>query len=166
VVNSTSMLAEIQRLRAMTVAQLQLCWRELYGEECRSRNKDFLFRRLAWRTQELARGGLSAAAHARLAALAPDGFTRARTPTAPTVAPVAAVETEPTRHARDPRLPAPGTVLSRQYHGREIRVVTLDDGFEWEGRRFGSLSEVARAVTGQHWSGPLFFGLRDRKRKS
>ncbi len=43
-------------------------------------------------------------------------------------------------------------------------VVVHDDGFEWEGRRFGSLSELARAITGAHWNGRLFFGLTPRRR--
>ena len=55
-------------------------------------------------------------------------------------------------------------VLLRQYHGREIRVLTLDDGFEYDGQRFRSLSAVARSVTGQRWNGLLFFGLTKRKR--
>ena len=63
-------------------------------------------------------------------------------------------------------MPSPGTVLSREYHGREIRVVTLPDGFEWDGQHYGSLSAVARAVTGSKWNGRLFFGLTTRKRKS
>ena len=64
------------------------------------------------------------------------------------------------------RLPTPGTVLTRRYHGHEIRVVTLDDGFEWEGRHFRSLSAVASAVTGAKWNGLLFFGLTQRKRRA
>ncbi len=159
------MLSEIQRLRAMTVAQLQLRWRELYGEECRSRNREFLFRRLAWRTQELAHGGLSAAADARIAELAPDAYVRARTPAAANVAPVAAVETAPPRPARDPRLPVPGTVIVRDYRGRQLRLTVLDDGYELDGIRYGSLSEAARAATGSHWNGKLFWGVTQRKRK-
>jgi hypothetical protein len=56
--------------------------------------------------------------------------------------------------------------LTRQYHGREIRVLTLDDGFEWDGQHFRSLSAVARAITGAKWNGRLFFNLTTRKRKS
>ena len=66
---------------------------------------------------------------------------------------------------RDSRRMAPGTVLTRQYHGQEIRVVALDDGkFEHDGQVFTSLSAVAKAVTGQKWNGRLFFGLTKRKR--
>lgn len=177
-----TVLGEIERLRGMTVGELQTEWQRLYGESTRSRNKTFLFRRLAWRVQELAHGGLSTRATSRIAELAPHSFVRSRTPSAPTDAamggeptsdgqtvPHAVLKTGKTSGSspvRDPRLPSPGTVLSRQYHGQEIRVMTLEHGFEWDGQRFGSLSAVARAITGSRWNGPLFFGLTKRKRKS
>ena len=159
----SSVIRQIHRLRQMTVGELRLEWAKLHGEATRSRNRDYLWRRLSWRLQELAHGGLSDRAKARIDALALDAFARARTP-AVAVEPQQAEPRSVPR--RDPRLPSPGTVLTRQYHGREVRGVTLDDGFEWEGRQFRSLSAVARAVTGQRWSGPLFFGLRSRGRKS
>jgi hypothetical protein len=162
-----SMLAEIQRLRGLSVTELQVEWQRLYAEPSRSRNKEFLFRRLAWRCQELQYGGLSDRAKAMLIELAPDGFTRGRTPT---TAGVPRDETPDSvarpRTIRDIRLPSPGTVISRQYRGRELRLLVLDDGFELEGVRYGSLSEAARVVTGQHWNGRLFWGLTQRRRKA
>jgi len=150
----------------MSVGELQVCWRELYGEESRSRNREFLFRRLAWRVQELAHGGLSNRAKDRLRELAPDDFIRARTPAVMQAHDAPSLLVRKERPARDPRLPTPGTVITRTYHGRELRLVVLDDGFELGGVRYGSLSEAARAVTGQHWSGPLFWGLKRRERKT
>jgi len=64
---------------------------------------------------------------------------------------------------RDRSAPLPGTILCRDYKGRQIVVTVLEHGFEWDGRVFGSLSAVATAVTGGHWSGALFFGLRRAK---
>jgi len=163
-----SVLGEIGRLREMNVADLQAEWLRLNGEPTRSRNRDFLFRRLAWRVQELAHGGLSTRAKGRIAELAPTSFIRARTPaTPPTLAHDAPSPEERAerRPARDPRLPAPGTVISRKYKGRELRLVVREDGFELDGQMHGSLSEAARTVTGQHWSGPLFWGLVERKRR-
>ena len=55
-----------------------------------------------------------------------------------------------------------GTVLVREWRGLTHRVLVLDKGFEHQGNRFGSLSEVARAISGTRWSGPRFFGLQDR----
>jgi hypothetical protein len=160
-------LKQIQTLRTMTVADLRREWERLYGEPTRSRNRDYLWRRLAWRVQELALGGLSDAAKARVAELAPAEFTRSRVPRGfqPSAVEPAPAK-QPPRTVRDPRLPSVGTVLSRQYRGREIRVVTLENGFECDGRQFGSLTEVARGVTGQHWNGRLFFGLTERRRRS
>lgn len=155
-----SVLAEIQRLRRMTVGELRDRWRELYpGEEARSRNKQFLFRRLAWRVQELAYGGLSERAKSRLAELAADVPLRIRPPKGfdPTT-----VGSAP---KRDPRLPKVGSVLVRPYRGSDVRVLVREDGFEWDGRAFDSLSAVARAITGQHWNGRLFFGLTTRRQK-
>ncbi|MCP4005464.1 MAG: DUF2924 domain-containing protein [bacterium] len=161
----TSVIRQIHRLQQMTVGDLRLEWMKLYGEPTRSRNRDYLWRRLAWRVQELAHGGLSDAAKARIEELAPEGFARARTPPNGNGAPPAGTRDQH-QHCghRDPRLPSPGTVLTRQYKGREIRVVALDDGFEWDGRQFRSLSAVAGAVTGSKWNGWLFFGLTKRKR--
>jgi hypothetical protein len=71
-------------------------------------------------------------------------------------------EGQPSR--RDIRLPKPGDVLSRYYKGREITVRVLESGFEYEGRRFRSLSAIAKAVTGAHWNGLLFFGIVHQER--
>ena len=161
---SKSMLSEIQRLRGMTVGDLQAEWLKLYGEPSRSRNRQFLFRRLAWRVQELALGGLSDRARERIAELAPDSFVRARTPVRGHVAPVPVPDTTP-RSRRDPRLPVPGTVLVREYRGRELRLTVLESGFELDGTVYGSLSEAARSITGSKWNGRLFWGLTKRKRR-
>jgi hypothetical protein len=159
------MLSEINHLRSMSVDQLRQRWRELYsGEESRSRNKPFLYRRLAWRIQELRYGGLSDRAKARLAELMPVEFTRARTPIVPDPAVAAHVGRSAT--VRDLRLPTPGSVISRRWRGKDLRLLVRETGFELDGVVHGSLSEAARAVTGQRWSGPLFWGLRQRSRKS
>jgi hypothetical protein len=150
---------EIARLQAMTVSELQVEWKRLYGCASRSRNKDFLWRRLAWRVQELAFGGLTDAAKRRLAELGDEPFVRAQVPRGFTPA-----ASTPSGPRRDHRLPSPGSTLVRRYRGDDVRVLVLDDAFEWDGRRFDSLSEVAFAVTGSRWNGWLFFGLAKRKR--
>src|SRR5438034_806350 len=72
----------------------------------------------------------------------------------------------PVPRIRDPRLPSPGTVLTRPYRGRTIAVTVLESGFEYEGRRFDSLTAVAKAVTGSHWNGLEFFGLTKSIKKA
>lgn len=67
---------------------------------------------------------------------------------------------------RPPVLPirlSEGTRLIREWNGRTIEVMVRDDGFEWEGRTYKSLSQIAREVTGAHWSGPRFFAMRSRR---
>ena len=158
----SSMIRRIHRLRQMTVGELQVEWQRLYDEQTRSRNRDFLFRRLAWRIQELEYGGLSSRAKKRLDELAPDSFVRARTPTAT----IPAAESEPApRSRRDPRLPSPGTVVTKRYKGRELRVVVRDDGVEHDGAMFRSFTALAKYITGsKSINGKLFFGLTERKR--
>jgi hypothetical protein len=160
-------ISQIQALRSMTVAQLRVEWERLYGETTRSCNRDYLWKRLAWRVQELKYGGLSDAATARLKELAPTTltFVRAQRPRGfdPDAVPAPTPTTPKT--VRDARLPAPGSVITRKWRGRDLRLVVRDDGFEIDGVVYGSLSEAARGVTGQRWNGPLFWGLRERKRR-
>ncbi len=65
---------------------------------------------------------------------------------------------------RDVRLPKPGDVLCRMYKGRQITVRVLESGFEYEGNFFRSLSAIAKAITGAHWNGLLFFGIVRQER--
>ena len=155
--------ARIQALQQMTVADLREEWRRVMGEEPRSYNKAWLWRRLAWAIQAKEFGGLSARAKQRLDELAveaevwmPLGKRAFKGPGAAT----------PVPRVRDPRLPAPGSVITRPYRGRTITVTILADGFEYDGRHFASLTAVAKAVTGSHWNGMEFFGLRKPVKKA
>jgi hypothetical protein len=158
---SASIPERIAQFKAMTVSQLREEWVRYYGEETRTRNRDYLWKRLAWRIQELEFGGLSDAAKARIDEINKSNpWVRRQLPrnfaaTLETVAPTP---------RRDPRLPGVGSTLVRRYKGQEVRVTVLDDCFDWNGRRFDSLSEVAHVVTGSRWNGWLFFGLTKRKR--
>jgi hypothetical protein len=66
--------------------------------------------------------------------------------------------------ADDGRNPSPGTKLLREWNGAEHTVTVLGDGYAWEGRKYRSLSAVAKAITGTNWNGFRFFGLRDKQR--
>ena len=159
-----SVIRRIHALRQMNVAELRCEWERLYREPTRSRNKDYLYRRLAWRIQELQHGGLSSHARELIDELAPDSFARACTPQLTQDAPRGPETAR--RPRRDLRLPAPGTVIVKAYKGQELRLVVHDDHFELDGQSFRSLSEAARHVTGSRWNGRLFWGLTRRNRKS
>ena len=67
--------------------------------------------------------------------------------------------------AKDITAPIVGTKLIREWQGVLHEVTALADGYEWQGRRYKSLSAIARAITGTRWNGPLFFGLRSHSKK-
>jgi hypothetical protein len=150
--------AEIARLEKATVSSLVAKFEEIFGQQCRSRNKRYLIRRIAWRLQANAEGGLSDRALKRAAELALDSEVRVTPPKnyEPPRIEVANVESP---QVRDKRLPPSGSYLQRQYKGQPIRVLVLEDGFEYEGRRFNSLTAVANAITGSHVNGYQFFRL-------
>ena len=151
---------EVAALGDLTVNELQQRWVEVWGEPCKSRNKDFLRKRVAWRIQALAYGGLSRRALDRARELADETLLKIRG--AATPGPGSPVSKSPRislRSSDDSRLPMSGTTLTRIYNGRKIIVSVCDKGFEWDGQKFRSLSAVAKAITGAHWNGFLFFGL-------
>ena len=135
-----------ERLRTLTtmdIAALRAEWRRLYRVSPPPRlRRDLLTRGIADRWQETALGGLPSALRRRLLALAEGGQD----------------EDAVTRAQPAPRL-RPGTRLLRAWRGRTMSVTVTDDGFLFEDRHYTSLTEVAKAITGSHWSGPRFFGL-------
>lgn len=100
---------------------------------------------LAYRLQEKALGGMKPSIARRLRTIADEVVSGKRNP------------------RRSQLAPRPGTRMVRQWQGKLHEVVTLESGFSYEGRKYASLSEIARAITGSRWSGPAFFGLRKRK---
>ncbi len=160
-----TVIAAIDKLRTVNVAALKMHYQKVFGEESRSSNKQFLFRRIAWRLQADAEGNLSERAQLRSVEIADDADLRTRAPK--DFLRAAAVNqqwaADRTRSGRDWRLPAPGTVLTRRLKNRQIVVKVLEEGFEYESRRYRSLSAIAREVTGTRWNGLLFFGLAERR---
>jgi hypothetical protein len=159
----TAMQREIDELSRMTVSQLRQKYLEAFGEESRSNNKQFLFRRIAWRIQALAEGGLSERARRRALEIANDADLRIRAPRTrfgqdPTLDPKLSV-TRKVAGDLDSRLPPHGSYLEREYKGRRIIVKVLVGGFEFEGQIYRSLSAIAGEVTGTKWNGFAFFNL-------
>jgi Protein of unknown function (DUF2924) len=145
-----SVLAQISALKDKPIGDLKALWRTLCNAEPPPYNRKFLQSRLAYRIQELALGGLTAEAVKRLDALADEitGRTGKRGSKARRQRPIA------------------GTRLIREWDGVQHCVTVLDDGFEYQGRPYKSLSAIARAIAGTRWNGWLFFGLKaDRESK-
>jgi hypothetical protein len=159
--------SELARLKKQTPAELRREYAELFGEESRSRNKAWLVKRILWRLQADAEGDLSERARRRALELADDRDLRVRPPVDAAIAatPRATAATpKPATRPADPRLPMPGAVLTREYKGRTVQVLVREDGFEYDGELYPSLSAVARAVTGSHWNGYGFFCLGEPER--
>lgn len=141
-------LARLAALKAMSVNELKTEWQALFDAPAPNNSRNFLQGRLAYRIQELTYGGPDKQTRRLLDLLADE------------------VEGTLTRKAQiaDPRNPVVGTKLIREWDGVAHTVTVLKEGFDWDGRRYKSLSAVARAITGTRWNGYRFFGLRERKR--
>ena len=143
-----TVLARLAALKTRSVKELKVEWRTLFGADAPNNSRPFLELRIAWRIQELAYGGPSRETVRLLDALADE------------------LRGKPGRKAMivDMRKPIAGTRLVRGWNGVEHTVTILRDGFEFEGRRYKSLSAIARAITGTRWNGWRFFGIREMKR--
>jgi hypothetical protein len=155
---------EVVLLHRLSMAQLRQRFAELFGEATAASNRTWLAKRIAWRMQALAEGDLSERARRRAAELARDADLRLNPPRNKTVA-VAPPEPASVPTPIDPRLPPPGTILTRPYKGQQLQVQVLHDGFAFAGRVYPSLSAVAKAITGTHTNGYHFFRntLNNRK---
>jgi hypothetical protein len=163
-----SVLLEVEKLRRANVAGLREKYREVFGEETRSRHREHLFRRIAWRLQARAEGDLPARARQRAQEIADDADLRKIAPTDFFTVAGEHVETIPgerSQRKRDRRLPIAGSLLTREWKGGTILVEVLTQGFRYEKRFFSSLSAIATEVTGTRWNGLAFFGLVRKQQK-
>ena len=153
---------EVHALERLTIADLRGRFAELFGEPTRATNRIWLIRRLAWRLQALAEGDLSERARRRAAELANDADLRLLPPrpAATSTSPVPALV--PASRPADPRIPCPGSVLTRRYKGATLQVRILERGFAFDGQVYPSLSAVAKTITGSHCNGLFFFRLTRR----
>ncbi len=155
---------ELCNLELMKAVQLQKRYEQLFGEPCRSCNKTYLVRRIAWRLQANAGGGLSERAKRRIEELADDAEIRLTPPknTKPKVSTGGTKATDLST-GRDKRLPAPGNCIQRVYKDKIIQVIVLEDGFEFDGTKYKTLSAIAKSITGSHVNGFHFFQLGSSK---
>lgn len=160
---------ELADLTQKTVPELREKYHAVFGEPTRAGSKDWLFKRIAWRIQALAEGDLSERARRRAEFLARDADLRTTAPREPAASVVNGAsgavgrngggDVKPAPAILDERVPPPGTVLTRVYRGQAYHVVVRDDGFEYDGQVFRSLSAIAKLITGSHWNGLLFFNI-------
>lgn len=154
---------ELAALGRLTVAELRLKHAEVFGEPNRSCNKEYLVKRIVWRMQANAYGGLSERARQRAEELANDADLRTTAPKVRKPEAGAPVAKAVVPFARGSRLPMAGGNLTRRYKGRDIVVRVRPKGFEYEGTIYRTLSAVATAVTGSHWNGYHFFKLNSEE---
>ena len=144
-----NVIKRVASLPNMSIIGLKKLWADLHTTEPPPYNRVFLVKRLAYRLQELSLGGLSAQTAKRLERLAAEEESILQGEKAPP----------------EEQL-LPGTQLVREWKGEEHRCMVLDNGFEYQGRKFGSLSAVANFITGTKWNGLVFFALKKQGKKS
>ena len=150
---------QIQGLKSADLSTIQERYKKLFSvAEAPCANKPYLIKKIAYKLQETAHGGLSDKAKARIAeliekydpinnkALRPQVFSAGKN-----------VVSMP--FMRDKRLPIPGTVIHKKYKGEDIHIKILDKGFEYKDKYYRSLTAIAFELTGAHWNGFAFFNL-------
>ena len=145
--NDPGVVKQVMDLQDMPFPDLNVKYRELFGKEPPAANRKQVVARLAYRIQEIAYGGLTEETKEKLEQI----YEK---------------HGDPRKGRRERRkrekqgIPVAGTRLIREWRGDRYEVTVLHDGFEYEGTVYRSLSSVTKAITGAHWSGPSFFGLR------
>ncbi len=147
-----SIIRQLAQLDSMSTEQLKERWQVLFGLKPPGYNRVMLVKRLAYRLQELALGGLSGEDRTRMdAVLKKEGYDDLGRPA-------------PRKSSRpDFVKPVPGTKLIREWNGQPHEVLVTQTGFTYRDKPYKSLSAIARAITGTRWNGPAFFGLRNAK---
>ena len=142
---SNSIAEQLDQLAVMKPEELRSRWRAVYRSIAPDIGPDLLRRGIAYRLQERGQGGLGPSTRREIEKLIKCFDNDGTSPAAPTL-----------------KL---GTRLVRSWHGKMYQVLALDDGFEFDGRRYKSLTQIASDITGVHWSGPRFFGLVTRAKR-
>jgi len=140
---TTEFEAQLTSLTDLNKDKLQIQWRKLYRTHPPpSISRDLLVRAVAFKLQEQIHGGLTNRTRRKL---------RSWTSTME----------EDGKQTRGLKIMLkPGASFVREWHGNTYRVLVLDEGFEYDGRRYTTLTKIALQITGTHWSGPRFFGLK------
>lgn len=147
---SDSVLKQVANLKNLTYKELKSLYVTLHGSEPPAYNKEFIIKRVAYRLQEIAYGGLAERVQKRLDdVLVERGYDENAMPTG----------IKPGRRKLPKNHPAMGCVFIREWKGHRYQVTAVADGFEFEGKKYRSLTAIAKAITGTQWNGRRFFGL-------
>lgn len=141
---TTALSNQLNELASMTPPELRARWREVYRSVAPDIGPDLLRRGIAYRLQEKGQGSLTSSTRRDIERLVKR-----------------LAKGEGAILDSSPAL-KPGTRLVRSWRGKMHQVLVLEDGYEFEGRRYVSLTQIAEGITGAHWSGPRFFGLVKR----
>ena len=141
--------AEISRLAGLSISELRDAWMERFDVTAPPvRSRDVLLRMFAWRVQAEAFGGLDLKSERQLRQIG------------------SALERDGSYEPQISRDVSPGVVLTREWKGVTHKVTVTAEGFQYQGTRYHSLSDIARTITGTRWSGPRFFGLEQKSARS
>jgi hypothetical protein len=140
-VNAGAIERKLDRIRSLGLEELRFEWRQQYQSEPPKISRGLLVLALGYRLQEIEHGGLGKSTRRKLRTISKALRTTGR------VGPTPSLSLKP------------GARLVREWHGRTHTVTVTDDGFEYAGASYASLTRVAKKITGAHWSGPRFFGL-------
>lgn len=151
-------LSKIMALKQMPLSELKKQYEQLFdGKGPGSNNKTYLWRKIAYRIQELEYGGLSSEAQGKI-----EEFIQKYDPVNnKSLRPITNTNgsSKKFKLSRDKRLPIPGTVITKNYKGISLQIKVLESGFEYNNKVYKSLTAIAKEVTGAHWNGYLFFNL-------
>lgn len=151
---SNSVLKQITNLNNLTYEELKVLYVTLHGSEPLAYNRDYIIKRLAYRLQEIAYGGLSERVRKKLDdVLVENGYDENAMP----------IKKHCGSHKSPKNHPVIGCTFIREWNGKRYQVTTIADGFEFEGEKYRSLSAIAKVITGSHWNGRAFFGLDKRR---
>ena len=150
-------LSQIMELKEKSLNELKAKYEELFpGQKTPSNNKVFLWRKIAYRMQELEYGNTSQETQKRIQELIKkyDPINNSGIRPNPENG-----QGNKTKITRDRRLPIPGTVITKEYKGKKHELKILEKGFEYNNKTYKSLSAIAKEITGAHWNGYLFFNV-------
>ncbi|MFA5337360.1 MAG: DUF2924 domain-containing protein [Candidatus Omnitrophota bacterium] len=153
-----NLLTKIMNLKDASLEELKKKYLELFeSKPVPSNNKTYLWKKIAYKLQEIEYGGLSTEAQGKI-----QGLIQKYDPVNnKAMRPEDTSQDQPkkTNLRRDKRLPIPGTVITKEYKGIKLQIKILESGFEYSSKVYKTLTAIAKEVTGAHWNGYLFFNL-------